>query len=113
MWNWDVPRCVLHAFQFIADFFAHTNSAINPFVYFGFVENYRRSLRNAINGSFLQTSVREAENRLNFRRDTFELTTIGRQRAPTLETKADGILMISSKRLNIRCESEGTIVETL
>ena len=113
VWNWDVPRCVLPAFPFIAEFFAHTNSAINPFVYFGFVENYRRSLRNAINGSFLQTSVREAENRLNFRRDTFELTTIGRQRAPTLETKADGILMISSKRLNIRCESEGTIVETL
>ena len=113
VWNWQAPRCVLPAFPFIANFLAHSNSAINPFVYFGFVENYRRSLRNAINGSFLQTSFREAENRLNFRRDTFELTTIGRQRAPTLGTKADGILMISSKRLDIRCESEGTIVETL
>ena len=113
VWNWQAPECVLPAFPFIADFFAHANSAINPFVYFGFVENYRRSLRNAINGFILQTSVREAENRLNFRRDTFELTNIGRQRAPTLETKADGILMISSKRLNMRCESEGTIVETL
>lgn len=113
VWNWQAPQCVLPAFSFIAGFFAHANSAINPFVYFGFVENYRRSLRNAINGSILHTSVREAENRLNFRRGTFKLTTIGRQRAPTLETKIDGILMISSKRLNIRCESEGTIVETL
>jgi len=113
VWNWQVPRCVLPAFPFIAEFFAHANSAINPFVYFGFVENYRRSLRNAINGSILQTSVREVGSRLNYRRDMFELTTICRQRAPSSETKATGILMTSSKRLNIRCESEGTIVETL
>jgi len=113
VWNWQAPRCVLPAFPFIAGFFAHANSAINPFVYFGFVENYRRSLRNAINGSILQLSVREVESRLNYRRDTFELTAICRQRASSSETKADGILMTSSKRLSIRCESEGTIVETL
>ena len=113
VWNWQAPRCVLPAFPFIADFFAHANSAINPFVYFGFVEHYRRCLRNAISGSILQTSLQEVENRLNYRRDTFELTTISRRRAPSLETKAAGILMTSSKRLNVRCESEGTIVETL
>lgn len=113
VWNWQAPSCVLPAFPFIAEFFTHANSAVNPFIYFGFVENYRRSLRNALNGSILQTSVQEVENRLSYRRDTFELTTIRRQRAPTLETKAAGILMTSSKRLNMRCESEGTIVETL
>lgn len=113
VWNWRAPVCVLPAFPFIAEFFAHANSAINPFVYFGFVENYRRSLRNAITGSILRTSVQEAESRLNYRRETFKLTTICRERALSSETKGAGILMASSKRLNIRCESEGTIVETL
>ena len=113
VWNWQVSPCALLAFSFISQFFAHANSAINPLIYFGFVENYRRSLRNAINGSILRTSFQDAENRLNHRRDTFELTTISRQRVPSLETKPAGIVMTASKRLSIRCESQGTIVETL
>ena len=112
VWNWRAPKCALTPFPFIAELLNQANSAINPFVYFGFVESYRRRLRNAINGSILHTSVQEAEKRLNYRRDTFQLTTICRQREPSSETKAAGILLTSSKRLNTKCESEGTIVET-
>lgn len=113
VWNWEAPLCALGAFPFIAEFFAHANTAINPCVYFGFVENYRRSLRSVLTGSFLHTSVREAGSRLNVRRETFELTTISRDRASSSDTKAAGVLMVSSKRLNVRCESKGTITETL
>ncbi|XP_078368983.1 QRFP-like peptide receptor [Oculina patagonica] len=113
VWNWEAPLCALGSFPFIAEYFAHANTAINPCVYFGFVENYRRSLRNVLTGSFLHTSVREAGNRLNVRRETFELTTISRDRASSSDTKAAGVQMVSSKRLNVRCESKGTITETL
>lgn len=112
VWNWEAPRCVLTGFSFTAEFLAHANTAINPCVYFGFVENYRRSLRNVLTSSFLHTSIREAGSRLNVRRETFELTSISCDRASGSEvTKAAGILVVSSKRLHERCQSEGTITE--
>lgn len=113
VWDWEAPLCLLAAFPFIAEFLANANTAINPCVYFGFVENYRRSLRTVLTGSFLPTSVREAGSRLNVRRETFELTTISRDRSSSSDTKAARILMVSSKQLNVRCESKGTIMETL
>ena len=113
VWDWEAPLCLLAAFPFIAEFLANANTAINPCVYFGFVENYRRCLRTVLTGSFLHTSVREAGSRLNVRRETFELTTISRDRSSSSDTKAARILMVSSKRLNVRCESKGTIMETL
>lgn len=113
VWNWNAPICALGAFPFIAEFFVHANTAINPCLYFCFVENYRRSLRNILNSSFLQSRVRETGSRLHTRRETFELTTISHGRASSSDSKAAAIIMVSSKGINARCESQDTIVETL
>ena len=113
LWNWQYPGCALTGFDFTSEFLVNANTAINPFVYFGFVENYRRGLQRVLTGSFLHVSIREAGNRLNVRRETFELTSMSCDKAPSSETKMPGILMVSSKRLHTRCESEGTIVESL
>lgn len=109
VWNWNVPSCVLTSFRFAALFLAYTNTAINPCVYFAFVEHYRRTLRNAITGSILQTSIRSAGSRLNARRETFDLTSISGDKAYSSETKAAEIRMVSFRRL--RYESQATIAE--
>ena len=109
VWNWNVPFCVLTSFRFAAVFLAYTNTAINPCVYFAFVELYRRTLRNAITGSILHTSIRSAGSRLNTRRETFDLTSISGDKAYSAETKAAEIRMVSSRRL--RYESQATIAD--
>ena len=109
VWNWEVPRCHKTSFRFAAIFLAYANTAINPCVYFAFVEHYRRSLRNALSGSILHTSIREAGSRLTVRRETFELTSISCDRLSNTQSKTSGIHVISSKRL--RCESEASIAE--
>ena len=109
VWNWKVPVCVLTSFRFTAVFLAFTNTAINPCVYFAFVEHYRRTLRNAITGSILHTSLRSAGSRLNARRGTFELTSISGHKTCSSETKAAEIQVVSSRRL--RYESQATIAD--
>lgn len=109
VWNWEAPVCVLTNFRFSAEFLAYANTAINPCVYFAFVEDYRRSLRNVLTGSILHTSIRGAGNSLTVRRETFELSTISSEKMCNSEPAVGGILVVSSKRL--RCESQATIAE--
>ena len=109
VWNYNAPSCALTSFRFAAVFLAYTNTAINPCVYFAFVEHYRRTLRIAITGSILHTSIRSAGSRLNARRETFDLTSISGDKACSSETKATEIRMVSSRRL--RYESQATIAE--
>ena len=110
VWNLQPPPCVLTSFQFTAIYLAYANTAINPCVYFAFVKQYRRSLRNFLNGSMLHTSVRSVGIRLNARRETtFEMTSLSGDKPHNSVSKATGILVVSSRRL--RCESQATIAE--
>ena len=107
---WCTPR----AFAFTAEFLVIANAAINPFVYFGFVENYRRNLKRVLTKSILRTNVRKTGKRLSVRRETFELTSITCDRVPSSENVVSGIRMISSKRLDsTRRRSEVTMAENL
>ena len=108
VWNWKVPFCNTSNFQFTAVFLAYANTAINPLVYFVFVEHYRRILRKTLSVSKLYTSVRGAGNRLTARRETFELTTISLNRLHKTTSNTTGI-QVTSKRS--RCESQATIAE--
>ena len=106
--------CTPPAFAFIAEFLVIANAAINPFVYFGFVENYRRNLKRVLTKSILSTNVRKTGKRLSVRRETFELTSITCDRVPSSENVVSGIRMISSKRLDsTRRRSEVTMAENL
>lgn len=108
VWNWKVPFCNTSNFQFTALFLAYANTAINPLVYFVFVEHYRRILRKTLSVSKLYTSVRGVGNRLTARRETFELTTISFDRLHKTTSNTSGI-QVTSKRS--RCESQATIAE--
>ena len=108
VWNWKVPFCNASNFQFTAVFLAYANTAINPLVYFVFVEHYRRILRKTLSVSKLYTTVRGAGNRLTARRETFELTTISLDRPHNTTSNTSGI-QVTSKRS--RCESQATITE--
>lgn len=106
--------CTPPAFAFTAEFLVIANAAINPFVYFGFVENYRRNLKRVLTKSILSTNVRKTGKRLSVRRETFELTSITCDRVPSSENVVSGIRMISSKRLDsTRRRSEVTMAENL
>ena len=106
--------CTPPAFAFTAEFLVIANAAINPFVYFGFVENYRRNLKRVLTKSILRTNVRKTGKRLSVRRETFELTSITCDRVPSSENVVSGIRMISSKRLDsTRRRSEVTMAENL
>ena len=106
--------CTPPAFAFTAEFLVIANAAINPFVYFGFVENYRRNLKRVLTKSILRTNVRKTGKRLSVRRETFELTSITCDRVPSSENVVSGIRMISSKRLDsTRRKSEVTMAENL
>ena len=104
VWNWKVPHCYKTSFRFAAIFLGYANTAINPCVYFAFVEDYRRSLRNAISGSILHTSILWAGKKFNVRRETFELTSMC-----NTESKTSGIQVVSCK--NLKCEGETTMSE--
>ena len=108
VWNWKVPFCNTSNFQFTAVFLAYANTAINPLVYFVFVEHYRRILRKTLSVSKLYTTVRGAGNRLTARRETFELTTISLDKPHNTTCNTSGI-QVTSKRS--RCESQATITE--
>ncbi|XP_058970823.2 QRFP-like peptide receptor [Pocillopora verrucosa] len=106
--------CTPPAFAFTAEFLVIANAAINPFVYFGFVENYRRNLKRVLTKSILRTNVRKTGKRLSVRRETFELTSITCDRVPSSENVVSGIRIISSKRLDsTRRRSEVTMAENL
>ncbi|XP_022805775.1 growth hormone secretagogue receptor type 1-like [Stylophora pistillata] len=95
--------CNPHAFAFATGFLVYANTAFNPFVYFGFVGNYRRSLRNAIFGTFLPVRIREAVVRLiPKRRKGFQLTSI-----PCNEVRSAQV--ISLTKLHSKCESEDRV----
>ena len=111
--NSEYEWCTPHAFLFSAEFLVTANTAINPFVYFGFVENFRRNLKRILTKTILRTSVRETGRRQNVRRETFELTSMTCDRVPSSESTASGIRMISLKSLDTRFSSEVTIAENL
>lgn len=108
VWNWKVPFCNASNFQFTAVSLAYANTAINPLVYFVFVEHYRGILRKTLSVSKLYTSVRGAGNRLTAGRETFELTTISLDRPHNTTSNTSGF-QVTSKRS--RCESQATIAE--
>ena len=106
VWNYEVPICepILDRFRFVAVFLCYTNSAVNPCLYFVFVEHYRRCVKNALKNSFLRCSFQSAGNRLKFRRETFELTSSSGDKQTYSESS-----MVSLKRA--RQESYTTITE--
>ena len=97
VWNWKVPFCNTSNFQFTAVSLAYANTAINPLVYFVFVEHYRGILRKTLSVSKLYTSVRGAGNRLTARRETFELTTISLDGPHNTTSNTSGF-QVTSKR---------------
>ena len=101
VWNWEAPRCELASFRFAAVFLAYANTAVNPCVYFAFVEHFRRSLRKAITESILHSSLWGVGSRLNARRETFDLTSISGDRPSDVESKSvEGVLVLSSRSLS-------------
>jgi hypothetical protein len=47
--NWIMPQNTeINTFMFVAQFLTYTNSALNPCLYFVFVENYRRGLKRIL-----------------------------------------------------------------
>ena len=99
--------CTPHAFTFTftAEFLVFANTAFNPFVYFGFLRNNRRSLRATISGLFLQSRIRNSFDRFTpKRRETFELTSI-----PCDE--AGSVQVVSSKKLHTAFEGKVGVAE--
>ncbi|EDO44425.1 predicted protein [Nematostella vectensis] len=46
IWKWHLPTtCSFRRFWFTALFMAYSNAAINPWIYFAFIDSYRRALR--------------------------------------------------------------------
>ena len=89
-WDWRPPFCMPQAFQFAALFMAYANSALNPCIYFIFVENFRSGLQRLLSGrSLSQSSLGRTSSR---RREPLVVATVWLQTNPKKKKKGKKIL---------------------
>ena len=82
VWDWQPPFCFSKTFQFVAPFMGYANSAINPCIYFIFVENYRTGLKRMLPSSFSRSSL--ASNPKVNKQHAVEMATVDHKKAARL-----------------------------